>query len=227
MTAAKHASSKHASSKHKRKDGARPSGPWPATAPIASPRPPESAKPPKPLRERRPNKCVNSAASPASSCARRPSGRFRPISWPGLIRAHRECLWRGYSDAANVHHRDWRIRHGGGCSCTPEISSPCQTGGLSKLMPLAVARSQLANGRPLTHKLHSPLPFMRSGRCHRPWLWWHCWPHALCQQPREARRGRAKTRRRPIRLACRSITGNLFDSTMTAIVGGASNTLTA
>jgi hypothetical protein len=38
-----------------------------------------------------------------------------------LIRAHRECQWRGYSDVAIVHHRSCGIRRGARCDCEPEV----------------------------------------------------------------------------------------------------------
>ena len=38
-----------------------------------------------------------------------------------MIRANRECPWAERSAAAIVHRHDCAIRHGGGCSCSPEI----------------------------------------------------------------------------------------------------------
>jgi hypothetical protein len=38
-----------------------------------------------------------------------------------MIRANRECPWAERSADSIIHHGSCGIRHGGGCTCVPEI----------------------------------------------------------------------------------------------------------
>ena len=64
------------------RNGARPSGPWPATAPIGSPRRPESAKPRKRRNERKPtNDCPHAPRPPRSPYAALIISIIAQIAW--------------------------------------------------------------------------------------------------------------------------------------------------
>jgi hypothetical protein len=92
----KHRSTHHRSTSEK--NGARPSGPWPATAPIASPRLPGSARPRKPPRE----------SNPPNDCPpRAPSRSPSPSVQHG---------------GSAIVHRPWCLvkQCGSECTCLPE-----------------------------------------------------------------------------------------------------------